>query len=176
MNSRAPSALSGHNRSSHQILTMIEKWHAGGEHDSTTAPRNSQNSCGLEALKRFKPTRRHMFRDAIMCSGVSIYASGCSRQRSGYGSQCCAVQWYYDNVASCTKPTPRLQHNMSRGLVAGLPSFRFFMAGLLTPLEAISIAPIQERRMLLAVKFTLPASCTPTARANCSNSIEQVAG
>jgi hypothetical protein len=114
--------------------------------------------------------------DAVMCSGVSTYASGCSRQRSGYGSQCCAVQWYYGDIASCTRPKTRLQHNRSRGLAVGLPSFRYFMPRLLPTVETISIAPIQEQRMLLAVTFTLPASCSPTARASCSNSIEQDAG
>jgi hypothetical protein len=114
--------------------------------------------------------------DAVMCSEVSLYTSGCSRQHSEYGTQCCAVQWYYSDKASCTRPKTRLQHNRSRGLVVGLPSFRCFMPGLLPPPEAISIVPIQEQRMLLAVTFTLPASCSPTADANCSNSIEQDAG
>jgi hypothetical protein len=111
--------------------------------------------------------------DAVMCSGVSTYESGCSRQLSGYGSQCCALQWYYGGIASCTWQKTRLQYNRSRGLEVGLPSFRCFMPGLLPPLEAISIAPIQEQRMLLAVTFTRQACCSPTARANCSNSIEQ---
>jgi hypothetical protein len=95
---------------------MIEKCHAGGLRDSTTAPRNSQ--------KHIKPTRRQgtCSRDAVMCSGVSTYASGCSRQHSGYESrsQCCALQLYYDENASCTRPKMRLEHSTSRGLVVGL--------------------------------------------------------
>jgi hypothetical protein len=114
--------------------------------------------------------------DAVMCPGASTYASGCSRQRSGYGSQCCAVRWYYGDIASCTRRKTRLQDNRSKGLVVGQPSFRWFMPGLLPRLESISIAPIQEQRMLLAVTFTLPASCSPTARTNCCNSIEQDSG
>jgi hypothetical protein len=109
--------------------------------------------------------------DAVMRSGVSTYASGCSSQRSGYGSQCCAVQWCYGDIASCTRLETRLPHNRSSCLVLGLSSFRCLMPGILPPLEAISIAPIQEQRMLLAVTFTLPTSCSPTARANCSNFI-----
>jgi hypothetical protein len=54
MNSTAPSSLFGHERSCHHIPTLIEKWHAVGERDSTIAPGNSQ--------KHFKTTRRHMFR------------------------------------------------------------------------------------------------------------------
>jgi hypothetical protein len=109
--------------------------------------------------------------DAVVCCGVSTYASGCSRQLSGCGSQCCAVQWYYGDIASCIRPKTRIQRNRSRGLVLDLPSFRCSIPGLPSSLE--TIAPIQEQRMLLAVTFTLPASCSPTACAKCSNSIEQ---
>jgi hypothetical protein len=101
--------------------------------------------------------------DAVICARVSTYASVCSRQRSGYGSQCCAVQWYDDDIGRSRRPKTRLEHNRSRGLVVGPPSFRCFMPGLLPPPEDISIAPIQEQQMLLAVTFTLPASCSPTA-------------
>jgi hypothetical protein len=101
--------------------------------------------------------------NAVMSSRVSTYASGCSRQRSGYRSQCCAVQWCDDDIASCRRSKTRLEHNRSRGLVVGLPSLRCFMPGLLPPPEAISIAPIQEHQMLLAVTFTLPASCSPAS-------------
>jgi hypothetical protein len=59
--------------------------------------------------------------NAVMCSGVLTCASGCSRQRSGYGSQCCAVWWYYDDIADCTMPKTRLEHNRLRNLLVGLP-------------------------------------------------------
>jgi hypothetical protein len=57
--------------------------------------------------------------EVVMCSGVSTYVIGCARERSEYGSQCCAVQRHYD-IAGSTRPKTRLEHNRSRGLVVGL--------------------------------------------------------
>jgi hypothetical protein len=91
---------------------MIEKLHAGGQRDSTTTPRNRSTS---------SPQEGTCSGDAVMCSGVATYASGCSRERSGHGSPCCGVQWYYDDIADCTRPKTRLEHNSSRGLVVSLP-------------------------------------------------------
>jgi hypothetical protein len=114
--------------------------------------------------------------DAVMYSGVSTHASGCSRQRSGYGSQCCAVQWYYDEIAGCTRPKTRLERKRPRGLVVGLPFVQMLHARTSATSRNHQHSSYPRATNATCVTFAIPASCSPTALANCSNSNEQDAG
>jgi hypothetical protein len=43
--------------------------------------------------------------------GSQAHTRCLSTERYGYGSQCCAVQWYHAETAACTRSNTRLEHN-----------------------------------------------------------------
>jgi hypothetical protein len=114
--------------------------------------------------------------DFVMCSGVSTYASGCSRKRSGDCSQCCAVQWHYDDIAGCTRPKTILEHNKSRGLVVGLPFVQMLHARSSDTSKSHQHSSNPRATNATCGNMHTPSILLPPARANCSNSIEQYAG